>query len=635
MTDYTTKVVELRADVHTMWRLQCQNLYNSKNLGALAVRECVQNSLDSIRAAIKARKIKRGAIRISWSGNDLTIEDNGLGMDIATLHDKFLTLGGTTKGDADNVGGFGLAKSVILGCGQGFQVETQDNVFSSDDLGKNPIRKQSPRVGTKITLYDVQIGDNRLISDKMWMFEDAIRDYILSSDIPKDVDIYLNDKVYPLYFKPTKSTHRLPAEFSIGNDMIPHNTELKIDVYKTKSSVKYLYVRLRGLTQFKQYLCWNANSDIVLDIVTSIDPRSGDYPFATNREGLKAQYQGLIEAIRDKVSQAPLSIARDNRYKETLYDNVNDGSKDQITAASALSTVVVSHQVASTVHEVAKVVSTIKSRGGFTPQGGYVPATIADYVQQYNDAMEKTAKELGTTKKDVVKHIQPDTLFKLNNPLSHSWLIYEDTEWKPRKKLNKSATVATVVVWDTILKLMASNVTSLLSSSNFYPGIVSEAKTMGMCLEKFITKDGKSEKRVYVMVNPLEVPEGSSQKVALWLMGVASHELAHFICGSFEAHGETFSYTREAIMNANLDAVDDIVKIIEAASFQKILGHTPPEKATSNSTGTDFSKMSIHELEDVASTNGVDVSSLMRKYTDSRIYRMRLTMAVKKAMVKG
>lgn len=629
MTDYTSKIVELKADVHTMWRLQCQNLYNSKNLGALAVRECVQNSLDSIRAAIKARKIARGTIHITWKRDDLTIEDNGLGMDIATLHDKFLTLGGTTKGDADNVGGFGLAKSVILGCGQGFQVETQDNVFSSDDLGKNPIRKQSRRAGTKITLYDVQIGDNQKISDREWLFKDAVEDYILSSDIPKDVDIYLNGEIHPLYFKPTKSTRRLPAEFSIGSDMIPQDTQLKIDVYKTKSTVKYLYVRLRGLTQFKQYLCWNANSDIVLDIVTSIDPRSGDYPFATNREGLKAQYQGIIEAIRDKVSQAPLSIARDNRYKETLYDNVNDGSKDQIAAATALSTVVVSPQVSSTAQEIAKVVTSIKSRGGFTPQGGYVPATIVDYVQQYNNAVEQTAKEMHISKSKVVKQVRPDTLFKLNNPLSHSWLIYEDTQWKPRVKLAKSAIVSTVVVWDTILKLMASNAATLFSSSNFYPGVVSEAKTMGMCLEKFITKDGNSEKRCYIMVNPMEVPEGTSQKVALWLMGVASHELAHFICGSFEAHGETFAYTREAIMNANLDAVDDVVTIIEAAALQKILHHTPATKSTAVSIT--YSNQSLKELEKLAEDKGIDVAEFQSKYTEPRIYRMRLTMAIKRA----
>ena len=58
MTDYTTKVAELQADVQTIWKLQCQNLYNSKNLGALAVRESVQNSLDAISKAIKAGQLK-------------------------------------------------------------------------------------------------------------------------------------------------------------------------------------------------------------------------------------------------------------------------------------------------------------------------------------------------------------------------------------------------------------------------------------------------------------------------------------------------------------------------------------------------------------------------------------------------
>ena len=293
----------------------------------------------------------------------------------------------------------------------------------------------------------------------------------------------------------------------------------------------------------------------------------------------------------------------------------------------------ISQQVASTVHEVAKVISSIKSKGGFTPQGGYTPATIVDYVQQYNNAMEQTAKEMGMTKAGIIKSVHPDTLFKLNNPLSHSWLIYEDTQYKPRIRLTKSAVVSTVVVWDTILKLMASNAAQLFNSTNFYPGIVSESKTMGMCLEKFITKDGESEKRCYVMVNPMEVPEGSSQKVALWMMGVAAHELAHFICGSFEAHGETFSYTREAVMNANLDSVDDVVTIVEAASLQKILHHTNiPSKKTTTKSSSDYSNQSLKELEESARDNGVDVESLQAKYHEQRIYRMRLTMALKKAI---
>ena len=108
--DYENKVVELSANIHTMWKLQCQNLYNSSNLGALAVRECLQNSIDSIITALKRGEISKGHIDIEVNGDDMSISDNGIGMDIETIHTKFLTLGETTKNDSENTGGFGLAK---------------------------------------------------------------------------------------------------------------------------------------------------------------------------------------------------------------------------------------------------------------------------------------------------------------------------------------------------------------------------------------------------------------------------------------------------------------------------------------------------------------------------------------------
>ena len=614
---YENKVVELKADVHAVWRLQCKNLYNSKNLAALAVRECLQNSLDSVRAALKAGIIENGKISVGWKGDNLWVEDNGLGMDIPTIHEKFLTLGGTTKGDGDDVGGFGLAKSVILGCGSGFMVETQDNIFTSEDLGKNPIRKQEYRQGTKITCYDAQVEDGKLISDMAWEFKWSVEDYICSSIIPPNITIDINGEPCKMMFKPNKSTKRLPAELGIGDNLIPRDTELKINVYKTDLSVKNLYVRLRGLTQFKTYLCWNANCDIVLDINTDINPRDTAYPFSTNREGLKAQYQGIIEAIRDKVSQSPLSIARDNKYKETLYDNTDDGSKSSINSARELTGTLLSPQVFSTVHEVSEVVERIKGHGGFTPQGGYVPATLVDYIEQYNREMESIANKHNVSRSELVKHFVPDTLFKLNNPLSYSWIIYEDKGYK-HNKLNKNTLVSITVVWDAVLKLMAGNSSVLFDKKPFYPGIIMENKVMGMCLEKFITKQSKGEKRCYVMLNPFLIPEGTSTKIALYLMGVASHELAHFICGSYEAHGETFSYTREAIMNHNLDALEDVKSIIEKSKFQKLLRRENPYK--------DFT---LDQLTELATERGVNVQELKSRYSNVNIFRMRLVMALK------
>ena len=123
MIDYSKKIPELQANSQMIWRLQCQNLYKSKNLGALAVRECIQNSVDALNKAVKKGLIEKHEryIDIKIQDSTLTITDNGIGMDLKTIHNKFLNLGETTKQDAtENVGGFGIAKAVILGCGMGF-----------------------------------------------------------------------------------------------------------------------------------------------------------------------------------------------------------------------------------------------------------------------------------------------------------------------------------------------------------------------------------------------------------------------------------------------------------------------------------------------------------------------------------
>ena len=619
------KIVELSADIATLWSLQCKNLYNSKNLAALAVRECVQNSLDSIQQAIKSGVISQGKIDISWDSdeNTLTITDNGMGMDIATLHNKFLTLGGTTKGDADSTGGFGIAKSVILGCGEGFKIHTQDNEFGSEDLGINPIHKTEWIQGTTITLYKPQVDIGKTISDKVYILQDAIEDYIYSSTIPKNTVITLNGEPQDYKFIPTKKSRRIPAELGVSSSMIPSDTTLNINVFKTSSSIHYLYVRLRGLTQFKTYLSWNANCDITLDFQTTLDPRSSEYPFSTNREGLKAHYQGIVEAIRDKVSQSPTSISRDDRFKETIYDNVSTN----VCAAKNLVTSLTTPQVINTVKSTVEVVKDIKKRGGMIPQGGYTPSSILDYVSQTVNTIEETAEKYNTTNEVVIDSIQPKTLFQLNNPLSHSWLVYEDTEYKDHRRLSQSTQVELVVIWDSILNIMASNNATLFSSeeNKFYPGLVIQENTLGLCVEKYVyPEDSTPEQRKYVMVNPFEVPQGSSLKIALWLMNTAAHELAHVIGGSYEAHGETHSYLRERIMNQSLDNVEDVQHLVENAKLMKTL------KKRVHSKIRPYRQYSTEQLISLADTLGINTQAMQDRYPDPKIFRMRLVMEIKK-----
>lgn len=116
-------------------------------------------------------------------------------------------------------------------------------------------------------------------------------------------------------------------------------------------------------------------------------------------------------------------------------------------------------------------------------------------------------------------------------------------------------------------------------------------------------------------------------------MGLAAHELSHFVCGCYEAHGETFSYTREAIMNANLSQLIVITKLIRAGKLKKTLNKltSKTSQEVKNECGIDFIKMSNDEVAQMAIEYGVDVEAYQEKYTNEPILRMRLIMAIKKA----
>ena len=91
-------------------------------------RETIQNAVDN-----KATNVVFSTTRIQsgrYAGCVLArIVDNGTGMDLKTLQEKFLTIGGTGKGargeETGTVGGFGEAKKVVLLAWQAWRVITK------------------------------------------------------------------------------------------------------------------------------------------------------------------------------------------------------------------------------------------------------------------------------------------------------------------------------------------------------------------------------------------------------------------------------------------------------------------------------------------------------------------------------
>lgn len=98
-------------------------------------REVVQNAVDN-----KATEVALIITESTSGGSVVTFADNGTGMDRKTLQEKFLTMGGTGKGDrnsGDSIGGFGEAKKVILLAWKAWQIVTTKDGITTYAVAEN------------------------------------------------------------------------------------------------------------------------------------------------------------------------------------------------------------------------------------------------------------------------------------------------------------------------------------------------------------------------------------------------------------------------------------------------------------------------------------------------------------------
>jgi len=592
---WRNKTAELQADIGAMWQLQCRNLYSSSNLGALAVRESVQNSRDAIMLAIKSGKITKGKIDISWEGNDLTIEDNGIGMDVKTLHTKFLNLGGTTKGgEGTSIGGFGVAKAVILGSGETFEISTRNNYLDSRNLGKGKVEKTKELQGTKITIRNVEVGKDYTedkpirLSEREGQFERAIKDYLETSEY-ENMDIYIQGKRVQKRFVKTTDTFRNLSEFNITPDLIPESTNVEINVFPKSEddwSSSELYVRLGGLTQFKTYIGGSAKCDVVLDLDVKVDPKSDKYPFTNSRESLKNKYSGITNAIRDTLNQNPLAISSKTKYKETIFDNVNKKIRDEREITKRILQTTEDSPSKDTdfttsLEVLKKFMGSDKKEKtvGMELSGEYRPPGLVDIINIHKRSLQEKADKMGITVKELQEQLRITSREESateENPLEHSWLIWEE---KDREiDFNVAKHLPVLVVWDSICRKIAE-VYSKSSIPVFYPGFILEEDVGGMSVKKnIVTREGSTEQRNFIMVNPEILKTDDDWVLAGHLRGMACHELAHLICGNYEGHGESHSYTREQLDFDSLPIMKELVEVVKQTKLRTKIERIKKEK---------------------------------------------------------
>jgi len=316
------------ADAGMMWTLLRQQHYKFPVAAAGTVRETLQNSLDAIRKRINAGEITQGRYSVTWEADEnrdgfgkLTIEDNGGGMGIDQIQDLFLTAGGSGKrGDKGTLGGFGVAKVIILGTvatseaellddqkgktGR-WTLESRDYRITSDMMGRADIRGKELKTdsyldGLKLTFEGFIQGMDK------WGADQALKQAIELSQFPDDVKVTFNGTELPskLTLSPENESPYSLREVK-GNTVALHWVA-DDRLYGLQTAVRFCKGDQK-LFQFVESRGGPIPGWLVIDVTTPHAPADDDYPFNTARCALSSEMREAVNAVVQHYIADPLS----------------------------------------------------------------------------------------------------------------------------------------------------------------------------------------------------------------------------------------------------------------------------------------------------------------------------------------
>ena len=308
------------ANVSVLWGYFTKAVYKSGDLPWLATREAMQNSVDAIKAAIRARQIKAddGFFGVSWDPTlrALTFEDNGIAMDADTIIGKFLSIGESGKRDAANsgeaAGGFGVAKAVILGVSRSFKwtMHSRDNLAVADGADAEVQVFDAPfRQGTLLTVSDVDPEFVRYWDRARGVYvgiEDRLRELLAANDLPGIRLSFNGVEVKPMFSR--RGGSRVAVEGSWGD-----GTTAAVKAYRRAPGDRggAYYLRLGGLFQVKAPAQRGGlKADVVVDLATTVRPGQRGYPMNAARDGLQDQAAWTFSDLVDEVERENESVGR-------------------------------------------------------------------------------------------------------------------------------------------------------------------------------------------------------------------------------------------------------------------------------------------------------------------------------------
>lgn len=243
------------------------------------IREAIQNSVDANATRID----------ITVQNECIELSDNGHGMNLDTITNKLLTLGGTKK-EEGSVGGFGKAKEILFFAWDKWEIETcataGEGLFVSNEMiSKEPImeyKDKSLKVGTRIKISSGSIYD----------WEPMIASYI--AYCTTDCEIFINGSRIKTMEHSGKA-----RQYEWG----------KITINKQYNTSE-VFVRVNGILMHKRYLNDFRGSVVVELIGDTTKILSG------NRDSLTYQYRNDLDSIIAEINVNPKSAMKEQQQPQ-------------------------------------------------------------------------------------------------------------------------------------------------------------------------------------------------------------------------------------------------------------------------------------------------------------------------------
>lgn len=318
-TEDAGQVISLKASaVEALWQLEVNSVYAYGALSTIVGREMLQNATDAVRKVFGQEPGGKVDIVADLHSATMTCTDNGTGMNFDVLTNKFLDLGGTTKGSGDR-GGLGVAKAVILGSSgdpmsgvrPDWKIETNNLVLRSDQLDTvkltpRKLAAENPREGTRITVKGIRRFDYT---------NNELRALMRTSDVGP-IELSINhDEVQPLGGKSSK----MPSWSGSWGDHVT----AKVTCVKEPDNFpgRHVVVRLDGLSQFTTQISGDKNELYIVDIKSTARPGTPEYPFTRGRDALRGAAGDRLSALISHLNQETLSAGREMKENITWHRN--------------------------------------------------------------------------------------------------------------------------------------------------------------------------------------------------------------------------------------------------------------------------------------------------------------------------